>query len=396
MPTRTTHRPRRPAPHGITIVEVLVALACVLVLAAAAPVFMQSTGDRARIAQSVANLKNLAAAQEAYSGDWNDRQFTPIPDDAGLAGGECAKYIETIGCPSPQLLGFDTDGAMWGYFLGAAGKCAPSQYPGSCDNWAAYTPIAFDGPHAGFGAFRLSNVVGFNRYVTRRFYDPIFYAPHDTLATKRVQKHFKQPAEFAYADGEFAFSSYCWSPAAMWDTQVLARNGKTLNGQGFTDPKSLKTAFRSPSVSRCVYPSLKTRTMEHDWLQGKPSVELNPAFVEPTQWFFNHSVDSKPATLFFDGHIELVGCDRAMADDARAGGLWSRNTPFGADGYFGAQAFDRLVKTSFHILTTDGIEGRDILQVSDSNGPAAAPGAAKLNAPGEMLKLGSTKTEKPE
>jgi len=54
------------------------------------------------------------------------------------------------------------------------------------------------------------------------------------------------------------------------------------------------------------------------------------------------------------------------------------------------------VKTSFHILTTDGIEGRDILQVSDSNGPAAAPGAAKLNAPGEMLKLGSTKTEKPE
>jgi type II secretory pathway pseudopilin PulG len=97
MPTRTTHRPRRPAPHGITIVEVLVALACVLVLAAAAPVFMQSTGDRARIAQSVANLKNLAAAQEAYGGDWNDRQFTPIPDDAGLAGGECAKYIETIG-----------------------------------------------------------------------------------------------------------------------------------------------------------------------------------------------------------------------------------------------------------------------------------------------------------
>ena len=43
------------------------------------------------------------------------------------------------------------------------------------------------------------------------------------------------------------------------------------------------------------------------------------------------------------------------------GSVWSKNTPLGTSGYFGNQSYDFLVKTSFHILTTDGIEGRDVL-----------------------------------
>ena len=39
-------------------------------------------------------------------------------------------------------------------------------------------------------------------------------------------------------------------------------------------------------------------------------------------------------------------------------GLWSRDTPFGADGYFIDDGYD-FAATSFHILTTDGIRGRD-------------------------------------
>ena len=45
----------------------------------------------------------------------------------------------------------------------------------------------------------------------------------------------------------------------------------------------------------------------------------------------------------------------------RAGKLWARNTPLGSGGYWGTQSYDFLVSTSFHMLTTDGIEGRDVL-----------------------------------
>ena len=41
-------------------------------------------------------------------------------------------------------------------------------------------------------------------------------------------------------------------------------------------------------------------------------------------------------------------------------GLWSRDTDFGTDGYFQDTAYD-WTDTSFHILTTDGIRGRDLM-----------------------------------
>ena len=44
-------------------------------------------------------------------------------------------------------------------------------------------------------------------------------------------------------------------------------------------------------------------------------------------------------------------------------GLWSRDTPFGETGYGGEYSIDGSV-VSHHILTTDGIKGRDILSRS--------------------------------
>ncbi len=41
--------------------------------------------------------------------------------------------------------------------------------------------------------------------------------------------------------------------------------------------------------------------------------------------------------------------------------LWSRDTPFGHDGYFIGSAFD-FAETSYHILTVDGIRGRDTVK----------------------------------
>ena len=46
---------------------------------------------------------------------------------------------------------------------------------------------------------------------------------------------------------------------------------------------------------------------------------------------------------------------------AQAGyGLWSRDTYLGEDGYFIDYGYDQAA-TSFHILTTDGIRGRDVV-----------------------------------
>ncbi|MFN5495413.1 MAG: type II secretion system protein [bacterium] len=358
--------------RGFTIVELLVVVSIIALLIALLLPAVSKARDKALISQSVANLKNLGTANEFYAGDWADRQFTAMPDDAGLVAGNCQQYLGTIACPPQQLLGWDSttvpgQQAMWGYFLGSSGKCQGLGYPGQpCVNWGVYTPIAFTGQDAGYGAFRIPNVRAFNSYVGKRFYDPTFYAPKDVLPLASVSKYFISQNEFTYDGSAYEDSSYCWSPAAMWDAAVLRRNNTALDGNGYTNPALLKTAYRSPPVSRCKYPTLKTRMIEHNWLQNTPDSPINPNFTgASTPWQFNHGYNSAPASLFFDGHIELVGCQRSMQADQRVaatnGSVWSKNTPFGITGYYGGQSYDFLVRTSFHILTTDGIEGRDVL-----------------------------------
>ena len=364
-------RPVRASHRAFTIVELLVVVSIIALLVALLLPAVAKGRDKALISQSVSNLKNLASSNEIYAGDWNDRQFTPVPDDAGMVNGNCDLYKAQIACPPQQLLGWDVNGAMWGYFLGASGKCAQFGWPEACYNWIIYIPMDFGtGPNPGggnsYGSFRMPGVKAFSAYVGKRFYDPTFYAPKDVLPISNVTKYFTSAAEFSYDGTNYEDSSYCWSPAAMFDPKVFGRNGSTLNGQGYTDPNTLKTGYKSPPVSRAKYPTLKTRMIEHNWLQNTPDSPVNPNFAGgTTPWHFNHGYNSAPACLFFDGHIELVGCQRSMQADQRVapsnGSVWSQNTPFGNQGYFGGQSYDFLVDTSFHILTTDGIGGRDVL-----------------------------------
>ena len=73
-------------------------------------------------------------------------------------------------------------------------------------------------------------------------------------------------------------------------------------------------------------------------------------------------------TLFYDGHVESVGVRETMRADGRMRtqtgnddwGLWSKDTPFGEDGYLSDYGYDQAT-TSFHVLTTDGIRGRDLM-----------------------------------
>jgi prepilin-type N-terminal cleavage/methylation domain-containing protein len=354
---------------GFTIVELLVVVSIISLLIALLLPAVAKGRDKALISQSVANLKNLASANEIYAGDWGDRQFTAIPDDAGLVAGagtptQCTNYLASVACPPAQLLGWDTTGAMWGYFIGSSGKCASTGYPGNCGNWVVHLPLNFAD---GYGAFRVPNVKSFAAYVGKRFYDPTFFAPKDVVPLANVQKYFTSAAKFTYDGTNYEDSSYCFSPAAMFDAAVFGRNSTALNGNGYNNPANLKAAYRSPPTSRCKYPSLKTRMIEHNWLQNTPDSPINSNFAGgTTPWFYNQGYNSAPACLFFDGHIELVGCQRSMAADNRVGSgttgsVWSKNTPLGANGYFGGQSYDFLVRTSFHMLTTDGIEGRDVL-----------------------------------
>ena len=393
--------------RGVTIIEVGVSAACIAVLLAVISPAAQQQDDRAKISRSISNLKMLAVAAGTYGADWGDRQFTAVPDDFGQppAGGSCSAYLEQVQCPPQQLLGFGGD-RMWGYFLGG-GKCSKLGYPGDCGAWPAYVPLRFAGAEAGFGSFRLIGAKSFHDYVGGRYYDPTFFAPADDAALEIARANFDKSDEFVAPgeDGRVEFGSYCFSPAAMYDHKVLARNGKDLDGNGFTAPESLPSAFRSPPISRCKYPSLKTQVIEHGWLQGRPEAKFNPGFEGGrTPWFFNHGADSTPASLFFDGHIELVSCRSAMEADRRlsaaggdGGSTWSRNTPFGKTGYFGGQSHDLTVNTSFHILTTDGIEGRDVLGAEAAPAGGEAPekaqprpqGGASVAEPGRGLKVRS-------
>jgi prepilin-type processing-associated H-X9-DG protein len=124
--------------------------------------------------------------------------------------------------------------------------------------------------------------------------------------------------------------------------------------------------------------------LEHHWLQNTETGS-NPGFSEgdDPSWMFNQGYNSAPITLFFDGHVAMIGVSDAMEGDTRAQvmaeannscnfcqsttagecqtGLWSRDTQWGADGYYGEYAYDTLVNTSYHVLTTDGLFGRDVM-----------------------------------
>ena len=315
---------------GFTIVELLVVVSIIALLIALLLPAVQKGRDRALTSNSIANLKNLAAAAETYAGDWGERQFTAVPDDAGtLAGGDtaanCSNYVAQIACPPSQILGYDIDGGLWAYWINCGGIGA-----GSCNNWVVNVPYTFTGGSR-YGAFRIPNVKAFNAYVGERFYDKTFWAPKDTVLLNTVERFFQTAAEFTTVveNGAQVYedSSYCWSPAAMWDASVL--------GKGLNNPNQF---------------------------YNNPDSPVNPNFAGgSTAWQFNHGFNSAPACLFFDGHIELVGCRKAQTSDERGGQLWSRNTPTANTGYANNLGYDNFVNTAFHILTKEGIEGRDVL-----------------------------------
>ncbi len=357
--------------NAFTIIELLVVVAIISLLIAILLPALGRARDAALITQSMGNLRNLAAANATYGADYSDRQFTLAADDFGLAAGNCATYLGTIGCPGQAILGWDDQGNLWGYWLGG-GVCPPN-YPGNCANWIVNWPNEWNFTNGFFGYYRLPNCKPFNTYVNGRFYDRTFVAPKDKLSMDRCEEGLGDPGEFTILPqqpGQVVFSTYCWSPAALWNPDVLSRNG-------FKQPQTLPAAWKCPTAGQAKYPELKTRMIELYWLQNQDGGPTNPGFSGGyTPWYFNQGNSSTPCAMFFDGHAASIAVSEVMDANRRciAGwnnvpaappqtgrGLWHTGTPLGVNGFYQQLSFDMLADTSFHMLTTDGILGRDIL-----------------------------------
>ncbi len=348
--------------RGVTLIEVIVVSFVLAVIAAIAlPAISAATCDELKNV-SIRNLQILNVSHALYAADWDDRQFTLVRDDLDAFGSSlelaCEALADSGECHPPIVAGEDCDGVLWGYFF----SCGQ----GGCGQFPLVAPILFPGmSHVGWeglGSFRIPNARGFHEYVNGRFFDPAFYAPKDPIYDE-VAPFFHIRCEFVPEGASLALSSsYVLSPAAMYHPDVL---GLSPGGSYYRSPFDLPGGFESPAVSQALYPAQKTRMIEHYWLQDPPE-PCNPAFLGCTPYFFNHGFNSVPMTLFYDGHVAGLSPYEAIRSEARVTAqagvpLWSRDTPFGAGGYFSDNAYD-FTHTSYHILTVDGIRGRDTVE----------------------------------
>ena len=362
LETRMNHTPAPSSPHrrGTTLIDVLVLVGVVTVIFGGLLPVLGTLNMLAGESNSLAKLKSLGQAHACYAADWNDRQVTWIPDDFAEDGTNSAGvYFETRNCFPPMTLGWDEIGggnALWGYWLGCNGAT------GGTSNVDVLKPITLESGYAlGFGSFRIPNSQRFRSYVSSRFYAPEWYAEGD-VEYEAASELFDIEGEFTSTGGALYFSSYVLSPAAMLDPGVLR---KASEG-GYQAPQDYRGYYRSPHVGACSYPALKSRMIEHNWFRDAPDA----APEDGTAWQFNQGLAANPCTLFFDGSTSKLSTFQAWKDDLTVlggtkgqDGLWSRDTPLGENGYGGEYSIDNTA-VSHHILTTDGIEGREILSRS--------------------------------
>ena len=366
--------PRHSNPNlarAATLTEVLAVLVCCLAaFALMVPVLAQVSHD-APVSGSMHNLRVLNEALVCYAADWNDRQFTAVPDDLGVVGGSCGAYAAKFGCHPTLFAGIGCNNTYWAFWgaCGGFGNCG--------SNSISMRPLLFD-PDVPIGVFRLPNVKPVHDYIDGKFYSPILYALLDRKAFVHVRPAFSVDCEFDESVGTVP-SSYMFSPAAMYHPDVM----RAASAGGFQDPDTIDHGYESPSVAQARHPSLKTWMIEHNWLRNPPG-QCNPAYQDIYGGFseqcdpylFNHGADAEPLAMFFDGSVRPLRTGDVEADDMRMldqtggiDGLWSRDTPFGENGYYADRSFDGT-HVSHHVFTTDGILGRDTLTRPATKGRA--------------------------
>jgi len=390
---------------GFTIIELLVVVSIIGLLIAILLPAIGKARDGALLTQSQSNIRAIVQGATTYGADFQDRQWTAIAENIGgdPNNGDCSKYAAKR-CSAQLVLGFDKDGASVGFFIPIAADCGGKIASATCDVAKAYWPCDFDLAKTGnFGSWRLPNAKSFSNYVGGKFYGRVYYAPKDKITLQKADPFIETGDDFAGTIDKAVLSSYCWSPAAMWSPDVLSKKN------GYQDPKLSPGGFRSPASSQASFPELKTRLIEHQWLQNKPSMDFmdggiwgspkgpNPDSFSPKirsvqgqrismPWFFNEGGQSSPVTAFFDGHVGQLGVSEAVDTNKRITFADSSNSQiavkgsfFGAGGggnkfaasfpmatgytfgFFDSVAYNDGIGCSYHVLTADGIRGRDTI-----------------------------------
>ncbi len=390
--------PQRRSPGGLSMPEVLAVLLVVaLALVVAVPTIAGAKGNSG-VQQSMNNLSAIGVAHVLYALDWDMRQVTWVKDDLGVYGGNVIAYNSAAGCnfpgfpraeecQPPLMAGWDCNGVgPWAYWTTQGNNVMfqPLNFPntpGTCTNCP------------GWGTFRIPNAIPLHDYIGGRYHDAVYYAPNDTQVLASVQPCIVSPCEFnPYVNScNPGWSSYAMSPASMFHHDVMRSNA----AGGWQAPWQLDHGYQAPGLFQASYPDLKTLMIENSWVQDPPA-ECNPAYVGCEPYYFNQGIDSTPVTLFYDISVRLLPNAEVFASDQQVlkqtgsvDGLWHRGTPFGEAGYFIPQGYDGT-PLSHHILTTDGILGRDTLAGAlDLSAPARSKTAVLSKpvppAPGNSL-----------
>ncbi len=363
---------RRQLRPAFTIIELLVVVSIIALLVGILLPAIGKARDTARVNVSKNNMRQLGIAHKTYAADWADRHVTFCRDSLGMYDGDVVQYNNDVyGGEGNGLELHPPIIAGWGYSL--SGNYGPWAYWSNQGNNIMFQPLNFPGPPNdssgtdAWGWFRFGvQPKPFQDYMNGRYQDPIYYAPKDKGLLEELEPCFEVPGEFvAYpTDCNPAWSSYCLSPAGLFSPKVFSKNRETE--LYWRAPWEMPSGYKVPSFGQVKYPTLKTHMLEHHWLQNV-KVPCNASFFGCEPYYFNHSFQSQPVTLFYDGSVRLMAVMEALSSDRRASrqnsdghGLWSRDTPFGTDGYFILDAYD-FAETSYHILTIDGARGRDTI-----------------------------------
>ena len=352
--------------RGLSLIDVVTVLLVLSVAFTLAVPSLAKLRDASYTDVSVSNLVTQSVAHAMYAADYNGQQYTLWPSDLTTYGNSYETALWNYQHSLGDLSGFDTVAieiawtptGHW-YFTAQGVRILHMRQPMGLG-------AAMD---THFGAFRMMyNVAAFNQYLNGRFYDPVLYAPNDTAVMDLVEPQFELP----YLDipSGLYFSSYISSPAALYHPEVF----RAPSEGGWQNPWETSgiLGLDTRPLHGAQYADLKTHILEHHWLQNRPDDYCNPLFPNGTYdgcepYYFNHAMTSAPVTLFYDGHVRLLPNAEVRASDQQVldqtngvDGLWSRDTPLGSNGYFNDYSFDNT-DLAHHILTTEGIHGRDTL-----------------------------------
>ncbi|MFM7806517.1 MAG: type II secretion system protein, partial [Planctomycetota bacterium] len=113
---------------GFTIIELLVVVAIIGLLVAILLPAIGKARESAQTTQSMSNLRNIGSAAAVYGVDFQDRQWSAIPEDYGKFQANCTQWANAR-CAGQLTLGFTpnpikpTDNMPQGFFIPQSTAC---------------------------------------------------------------------------------------------------------------------------------------------------------------------------------------------------------------------------------------------------------------------------------